>query len=89
MVRNPNPFGDFDINKMMDMTKQWLAGHPGSQWGISLDGNTGFALSPARGKWQDVATTTMMFAPYVKAKSFQVMSAEEAEEVLKSMKQQK
>jgi len=21
MVRNPNPFGDFDINKMMDMTK--------------------------------------------------------------------
>jgi len=77
------------LNKMLDMTKQMLKEKPGSQWGISLDGNMGFFLSSARGKWQDVAQSTLAFAPYVKSKIFQVMSAEEAEENLKSMAQPK
>lgn len=77
------------IKKMSDMTKQWLKERPGSQWGMSLDGSHGFALSSGTGTWQDIAKSTMSFAPYVKSKVFQVISIEESDEVLKSMMQQK
>jgi len=73
------------VTKMHDMTKQWLKEHPGSQWGISLDGTEGFALSSARAKWQDIAAVAAVFQPYIKSRIFQVMSAEEIEEVRNSM----
>ena len=77
------------INQMMEMTKQWLKERPGSQWGISLDGRTGFALSSEKVTWQQVAQSVISFAPYVKGTIHQVMSIEEAEEVFKSLSQQR
>ena len=77
------------LKKMLEMTKQALKDNPGSQWGISISGTEGFALSPARRKWQDAAKGAWTFAPFIKGKILQVMSAEEAEDVLNSMTQQK
>ena len=77
------------LKKMAEMTKQFLKEKPGSQWGMSLDGSQGFSLSSGSGTWQEMSMSMMAFAPYIKSKVYQVMSIEEAEELLKSMMKQK
>jgi hypothetical protein len=51
------------LEKMTDMTKQFIKDKPVSQWGISLDGTPGFELSSSTGTWQDSAKSIMMFEP--------------------------
>jgi len=77
------------LQKMIDMTKQSLKENPGSQWGTFVGENKGFSLSSEGGTWQGMMKIQQMFAPYVHSKVYQAASIEEAEEVLKSMMQQK
>ena len=75
------------VKKMSDMTKEWLKDRPGSQWGLSLDGLQGYALSAPNASWLEFTTAVQMFLPNVKSKVFQVVSIEETDEILKSMMQ--
>ena len=77
------------MKKMLEMTKQFLKEKPGSQWGMTLDGSQGFSMSSGAGTWQEMSMSMMAFVPYIKSKVYQVMSIEEAEELLKSMMQRK
>lgn len=76
------------LMKMTEMTKQTLKEHPGTEWGIFLGENKGFSVSSSNATWQDMQKTTQTFAPYVKSEVCQVLSIEEAEQVLKSMMSQ-
>ncbi len=75
------------IKKMNDMTKQTLKDHPGSMWGLSLDGLQGYSLSSPTATWQDMTKIMRMFSPYVKFKVLQVIDIDENGEVLKAMAQ--
>jgi hypothetical protein len=77
------------LQKMSAMTKQWLKDRPGAQWGMSLDASRGFALHTSAETWKDMAKHFMSFKPYIKGDHFEVLSIEEADEVLKSMMPQK
>ncbi len=77
------------MKNLSDMTKKWLKENPGSQWGMSFDSGRGFALHPSTETWQGLSKHLLMFGPYIKGEYFQVVTIEEAEEVLSSMMPQK
>jgi hypothetical protein len=76
------------MKNLSDMTKKWLKDNPGSQWGMSLDAGRGYALHTSAETWQDMSKHLLSFGPYIKGDFMQVLSIEEADEVLKSMMQQ-
>jgi hypothetical protein len=78
------------MTMLIEMTKEWLKNNPGTEWGIFLGESKGYTIGEKT--FQDVAKSTLAFAPYVKNVVYQALSINEFEDIYKSvmsMRQQK
>jgi hypothetical protein len=75
------------MTKMIEMTKQILKEHPGSEWGAFIGEDKGYSTGPLTPG--DIVKINLMFSPYVKFKVFQTISIDEFEAMFKAMQPKK
>lgn len=71
--------------KSLELTKQWLKENPKSDWGIFVGETAGFGL--VEGDWKSVAVPAALFSPGISFKVHQVLSVNEFDELIKTIKE--
>jgi hypothetical protein len=71
--------------KGLENTRQFLKQNPKNDWGIIVGEGAGYAIM--EGDWKSVSTISAQLYPRVLSKVNQVLSINEAEQLLKAMKE--
>ena len=72
------------IGKQIEMTKKMLDEGQIEDWGIFASGGAGYGI--AEGTETEALRRTMQFAPYIRFKTYPVLTIDQAAEVLKTMR---
>ncbi len=75
------------LGKLTEMTKKFVAGGKGRDWGIFPGSNAGYAMM--EGTAAEALSSAMQFNPYVKSNIQQVLSIDEAAQVMQAMQPKK